>query len=227
MKCKWCSESCVKAGKQLNGKQKYVCKSCRKYQQASYSYRAYDPVIHELFRRFYCMGSGVKRTSSFLEISINTLQKWISRALVLTCRDVFPSGCRYNIDELQTYTGKRSGRCWVTYGWNVELRKPVGLNVGGRSTEDLLPVIKEVLDCRPGSVSTDNYSVYKNEIPEGIHRRGKRKANHIERQHRNLRKNVACLIRETMCFAKKREMLEARLKWYFWGETDPYFFLRR
>lgn len=119
MKCKWCSESCIKAGKQLNGKQKYVCKNCRKYQQETYSYRAYDPYIHEQFRRFNGMGSGVRKISWFLQISINTLQKWISRALVLSCPDVFPSGCRYNIDELQTYTGKRNGRCWVKYWGNL------------------------------------------------------------------------------------------------------------
>lgn len=215
MECKWCSASCVKAGMQKNGKQKYICKNCGKYQQKNYSYRAYDPVIHDLFRRFHCMGSGVRNISSFLEISINTLQKWISRAIFLRCPDIFASGYRYNIDEIQTYTGYRDNKCWITYGWNVDLKRVVGLNVGGRSTLDIIPVVKDVLDCKPSMVSTDNYVVYKNLIPERIHRRGKRKANHIERQHCNLRKDVACLVRETMCFAKKIEMLEARLKWYF------------
>lgn len=227
MRCKKCLASCIKAGKQFNGKQKYRCKNCRKYQQDNYSYRACDPVIHELFRRFKGMGSGVRKTASFLEISINTLQKWISRAVILTCPEVFPSGCRYNIDEIQTYTGNRDNRCWITYGWNVEMKKVVGLNVGGRSALDITPVVKDVLDCKPRIVSTDNYVVYKKLIPENIHRKGKRKANHIERQHCNLRKDIACLIRETMCFAKKIEMLEARLKWYFWSHSCPDFFLMK
>lgn len=225
MQCKWCASNCVKAGKQKSGKQKYRCKSCTKYQQQTYRYLAYDPYIHRQFSRFNKMGCGVKKMAGFLEISINTLQKWIGKAIDLEPVVVFPRYGIYDIDEIQTCVGKRKTRIWVTYGWHVDLRKPIGLNVGGRCSTDLQVVVNEILKCHPRRINTDNYAAYPGLIDTKIHRKGKRKANHIEREHKNLRKDIACLIRETMCFAKKPEMLEARIRWYLWGDTNPCFFL--
>lgn len=78
----------------------------------------------------------------------------------------------------------------------------------------------------PLKVNTDNYSAYPNLLKGTLHKKGKRKANHIEREHVNLRKDIANLIQKTMCFAKNEKMLEARIRWYFWGETNPQFFLK-
>ena len=85
----------------------------------------------------------------------------------------------------------------------------------------------KVVDLSPSKVNTDGYPAYPNLLRAIPHIKGKRKANHIERQHVNLRKDIACLIQKTICYAKKIEMLEARLKWYFWGATKPYFFLAK
>lgn len=35
MKCTRCSSSCIKSGKQQNGKQRYYCKKCCRYLQSS------------------------------------------------------------------------------------------------------------------------------------------------------------------------------------------------
>jgi transposase-like protein len=42
MDCKYCSKPCNKCGKQGNGKQKYRCKRCLKYQQDDYQKHAYN-----------------------------------------------------------------------------------------------------------------------------------------------------------------------------------------
>lgn len=225
MQCKWCFSECTKEGRQNNGTQKYKCKSCKKHQQKTYQYRAYAPETHKLFIRFSTMGSGVRKTSSFLGVSVNTIQKWISKANCLQSTTQFPKHGEYDIDEIQTFVGKRKNKIWITYGWHVSLHKPVGLCVGSRRSEDLNVVVKAILVNEPRKINTDNYVAYPGLIDKKVHTKGKRKANHIERQHRNLRKDIAYLIRETMCFSKSKEMLEARIRWYFWGETDPYFFL--
>lgn len=226
MNCKWCKSTCVKAGLQKSGKQKYKCKVCGKYQQESYVYLSYTPEVWEQFRKFNNMGCGSHQMARFLEISVNTVQKWIGKALKLQPVVRFPNGGVYDIDELQTCLGKRKNKIWVCYGWHMQLRLPVGLHVGRRNTEGLSSVVLEVLKQEPKRVNTDNHAPYQNLIDGSIHRKGRRKANHIERQHRSMRKDISCLIRETMCYAKKKEILEARIRWYFWRETDPYFFLK-
>lgn len=226
MNCKFCSSSCIKMGKQRDGTQKYQCKLCKKYQQKSYRYLAYDPIVHDQFRRFEDMGVGVKKAAKFLRISVNTFQKWVLKAENLKPVIQFPADCIYDINEVQTYIGKREDKYWITYGWNVDLQMPIGLNVGGRSSKDLKPVVEEVLCNQPKKINTDRYSAYPGLIPEELHSKGKRKANCIENKHKCLRKDIAYLIRETMCFAKSIRMLEARIRWYFWAKTDPNFFLK-
>lgn len=227
MKCTQCLSSCIKAGKQQNGKQRYYCKRCCRYRQSDYSYCAYKHEIHDQFSRLYRMGCGANKMASFLKISINTLQKWVGKAKHLKPPTGIRFGKIFDIDEMQTCVGRRKKKIWVTYGWDVENQIAVALHVGGRTSEDLGNVTSKVIALSPLKVNTDGYPAYPNLLKEIRHIKGKRKANHIERQHVNLRKDIACLIQKTMCYAKKLEMLEARLKWYFWAETNPYFFLEK
>jgi insertion element IS1 protein InsB len=225
MKCTRCSSSCIKAGTQQNGKQRYYCKVCCRYLQSDYSYCGYKYEVHEQFSRMYAMGCGANKMASFLRISINTLQKWIGKAKHLNpLTDICTDGV-FDIDEIQTCVGKKEKKVWITYGWDVKNRIAVAVHVGGRSSEDLRNVTFKVIQLSPSRVNTDNYSAYPKLLMETVHVKGKRKANHIERHHVNLRKDIACLIQKTMCYAKKLEMLEARMKWYFWGVSNPYFFL--
>lgn len=82
MICKFCAFRCIKMGKQKDGTQKYQCKSCKKHQQKSYRYLAYSSVVHDQFRRFEDMGVGVKKAAKFLQISVNTFQKWVLKARI-------------------------------------------------------------------------------------------------------------------------------------------------
>ena len=227
MQCMRCSSSCIKSGKQQNGKQRYYCKKCHRYLQADYSYYGYKHEIHEQFSRMNKMGCGTNKMASFLRISINTLQKWIGKATHLKPPANICLGGIFDIDEMQTCVGKKEKKVWITYGWDIKNRTAAALHIGGRSSEDLREVTSKVIKLFPSKVNTDNYPAYPYLLKETLHVKGKRKANHIERQHVNLRKDIACLIQKTMCYAKKVEMLTARLKWYFWAETNPYFFLEK
>lgn len=226
LQCKRCKCDCKKSGKQVNGSQKYRCKSCGLYQQDHYVYSACKQTVHDQFSRMNRMGSGVRKTAHFLMISINTFQKWVKKALILEPDYPIKRGMIYDIDEMQTCAGKREKKVWITYGWDVERRIAVALHIGRRDSEALGHVTSKVMALQPKKVNTDRYPAYPGLLIETVHVKGKRKANHIEREHYNMRKDIASLIRETMCFAKKKEMLEARIKWYFWSETNPYFFLR-
>lgn len=227
MKCKYCSSACVKYGFQSNGFQRFRCKSCKKHQQESYSYQACTRKVWDLFPKFSALGVGVNKSAKFLDISVNTFQTWVSRAVDLIPNYLFSPQGIYDVDEIQTHIGKRENKIWVAYAWNVLEKKVVSFHVGNRSQVDLNKVISKVLVENPRRVNTDRWKSYEGIIPKNVHRAGKRKANHIERQHVNLRKDVAYLIRETICFSKNSDMLRARLAWYFWSENNPYFFLKR
>ena len=64
--CKWCSSNCTKAGRQKNDIQKYQCKSCKKYQQKTYIYKAYTPKVHEQFIRMPHLGVPVSKMAAQL-----------------------------------------------------------------------------------------------------------------------------------------------------------------
>jgi IS1 family transposase len=223
--CKRCKGECKKSGLQSNGRQKYRCKICGLYQQADYVYSACKHEIHDLFSRMNRLGCGTRKMAFFLGISINTLQKWVSRALYLEPCISQVSGNIYDIDELQTYTFDRNHKVWITYAWDIRARRALALKVGGRSSDDLRALVQRTMETIPEQVNTDKHAAYGSLLPATIHIKGKRKANHIEREHRNMRKDIANLIRETMCFAKNARMLESRIRWYFWGASNPYFFL--
>lgn len=227
MNCKRCSLSCVKAGKQRSGQQKYLCKRCNLYQQDNYVYAAYKSEIHDQFSRMNRLGCGINKMPVFLGISVNTLQKWLRSALVLEPDYSLKSGRIYDVDELQTYIGKRNRKIWITYAWDVQERRAIALKIGRRSADDLRGLIDKILESHPEKINTDRHPTNGCLIPTKFHRKGRRLANHIEREHRNMRKDIANLIQETMCFAKSVRMLEARIRWYLWAETNPYFFLKK
>lgn len=227
MKCKWCFSTCVKAGFQSNGKQKTKCKTCKKYQQEDYVYKACTREIWDLFSKFSDLGVGVNKSAKFLKISINTFQKWVLRAQALYPVHEFKSGGVFEMDEIQTYVLKRENKIWIAYALDVMNKEVVAFNVGSRSAEDLSKVSSKVMDKNPRIVNTDNWVSYPKILPKKVHKAGKRKTNHIERHHINLRKDIAYLIRETICFTKNSRFLHARLCWYFWFKSDPYFFLKK
>jgi insertion element IS1 protein InsB len=227
MNCERCCSNCIKAGKQANGKQRYYCKTCKRHLQQSYEYKACTFEVHRQFSRLNKSGMGSLKLARFLEVSVNTLKNWLLRTESLRPPLDIGSGGVFDIDELQTYVGNRSNKIWITYSLEVASKNCCSLEIGRRTSEVLGEVVRKVILLNPKQINTDNYVAYLNLIQPITHNRGKRKANHIEREHRNIRKDIANLIQETMCFAKSERLLLARLKWYFWGDSDPYFFLRK
>lgn len=67
-------------------------------------------------------------------------------------------------------------------------------------------------------VFTDGLPTYKVIIPKSCHNTTKRNTMIIERNNLTLRTNLKRLARKTICFSKTFEMLEATLKFYFWGD---------
>ncbi|MCX6350636.1 MAG: IS1 family transposase, partial [Bacteroidetes bacterium] len=89
--------------------------------------------------------------------------------------------------------------------------------IGARSTNKINQVIQSVIFRYTKSIFTDGYCIYKNVIPSSLYKLKRYGTNIIERMNLNLRTHLKRLCRRTISFTRKRDMLEASLKIYFWG----------
>jgi len=218
MNCNYCNQNTsIKKGKR-NGKQRYHCKACNKNFQNNYSYRAYANSIDSMLIKLLKEGCGMRGIARILEISCGTV---LSRMLKLAKR-VKPlrfqrSGCKFEVDELFVKIANGRLQNYVTYAIERESRNVIGFVVGGRSKENLAPLINNLLLFMPKKIHTDKLNSYKSLIPCEIHSTVRYRTNRIERKNLTLRTHIKRLARKTICYTKKQAYLEAQLRIYFWS----------
>ncbi|MFY0592015.1 IS1 family transposase [Roseivirga sp.] len=217
MNCKYCSKPCHRSGKQSNGTQKYRCKSCLKYQQATYRNQAYHSYINDQIVSMVKEGVGIRGIGRLLSISKNTvlvriklIAKSVKKPRIL-CTDSI-----YEIDEMWTFVGSKKNQQWITYIYDRTSKWVVDFKVGRRSGEFLSPMISGVLIYKPKFIATDGLMVYKSIIPSNLHVRDAFQTLRIERNNLNLRTHLKRLSRKTINYSKSVVMLIAVLKLYFW-----------
>lgn len=87
--------------------------------------------------------------------------------------------------------------------------------VGRRTKANIKQVIDTLHALNPKKIFTDKLSSYTTLINHKIHVASAYKINHIERRNLELRKDIKCLNRKTICYPKSQEMLTTKLKLYF------------
>lgn len=220
MKCIHCESRCIKKGFQKNGRQKYYCQNCIKYQQASYTYKAYEPSLDKQITKLVKRSCGIRDIAYIKEISTTTVMRRIlSIADKIVAPTYFPSLSDYEMDEMHTYIWKdnRKTETYIAYAINKQTKIVVNFTVGNRSAETLSQTVDKILMNYPRSIRTDKWSAYPCIIPEKIHICTRRKINQIERFNHTLRTHLKRLGYNRLCQSKKIEMLIACLKIYFWA----------
>jgi len=215
MKCRYCHKECNRAGKQKNGRQKYHCQQCRKYQQEKYAYKAYSLTIETDIIRHLKRGNGIRDIGYLLKISNTTVIRKI-RQIAVTLKSNFKGrrGLTYEMDELCV---NMKGNLWVIYAIAKYNRQVVDIVIGSRTKECLKPVVDKVLIHDPKRIYTDGLNSYPGLIEQHIHKPGRYLTNRIERLNLTLRTHLKRLCRKTICYTKKVDMLEACVKIYFWS----------
>ncbi len=217
MKCKYCQSVCIKSGKQRNGTQKYQCKSCGKYQQATYRYKACASGINTLIVRCIKNSVGIRGIGRIAEISTTTVLKRIQSIAAETFPPTrLPPLQIYEVDEMWTFIGSKRQECWIMYAINRYTREPVAVQVGRRNSFHLKKLINKILSSHPLKIFTDRLNIYPSLIPVKIHRRRHGSTNHIERKNLTLRTHLKRLGRRTICYSKSATMLTCVLKIYLW-----------
>ena len=213
MKCNYCKQKCTKQGRQINGKQKYRCKSCYKYQQQHYNKKVSNQSIINLLKE----GCGIRSMSRLLKISPTTTIRKILNISNQLKRPSIVRGKIYEVDELCTYIGNKNRKLWVAYSLRKDNKEVVNFAVGTRTKRMLQQIINSLLLSEAKTIYTDKLNVYKSLIPVAIHCSKRYRINHIERKNLTLRTHLKRLNRRTICFSKSILMLTACLKIYFWG----------
>jgi insertion element IS1 protein InsB len=218
MDCKYCREFCVKAGKQKNGRQKYFCKHCKKYQQSDYAYFVYTYELKRWIPRLLCNGVGIRGMAKVLKVSANTVIKIILKVAGQIIKPAIPLNRHsFEMDELRTYVGNKENQCWVAYALCSRTKQVIDFVVGKRSKRTLRTVVDTLLLSGVKTIRTDRLNIYQALIPSARHMANAYNINHIERNNLNLRTHLKRLSRRTICFSKSRSMLEACLRIYFWS----------
>ncbi len=220
MKCRFCSGLLRKAGNQKNGTQKYYCKHCRKYQQKTYQYRAYNLDVNHRIESYVQEGVGIRSIARILEISTTTV---IKRIVSIAEGFNKPTPIRkgeYEIDERWTFCTTKLNPIWITYILERRTSRVIDFHVGRRTKEVLTPMIDRLLPFSPKLIATDGLLVYKAIIPEAIHGRQRHQTMNIERYNLNLRTHIKRLSRKTINYSRSLIMLKSILRIYFFNRSD-------
>uniref|UniRef100_UPI00262C4D71 IS1 family transposase n=1 Tax=Seonamhaeicola sp. TaxID=1912245 RepID=UPI00262C4D71 len=126
-------------------------------------------------------------------------------------------GCKFEVDELWTFTGNKGNVTWITYALERETKGVVDFILGRKTTENIRPLINKLLLLAPRNIYTDRLNIYPSIIPKAIHKQFRYCTNKIERNNLTWRTHIKRLSRKTICFSKNEKHLEAHLRIYFWG----------
>lgn len=220
MKCQYCKGSCIKKGC-YKRRQLYRCKDCLKYQRLVYVKSTVSEEKITMVQNMNCEGVGIRSMSRLLKISRSSVQRKLKFIKSQIKKPLFiETNQEYEIDELRTFIGNKGNDCWIIYALNKVTRQVVDFAVGRRTIENIKQVTEAILRLNPKQIFTDRLNIYPGLIPKSKHIASAYRINHIERKNLDLRKDLKCLNRKTICYSKKEEMLATKLQLYFFGQRD-------
>jgi insertion element IS1 protein InsB len=215
--CSTCNTKIIKYGKTLAGKQRYICKNCKKTSVINYQYKAYDFDVNKNIVLLTKEGMGIRSIARVLQISCTTLLKRILEIASCISNPVISFGKTYEVDEMRTFIKRKDNLIWIVYALEKESKNIVCFNVGKRTNKTLSYVVKSLKLSQAKKIYTDGLKNYKFLIEKKVHCVKQYGTNSIERNNLTMRTHLKRLNRRTVCFSKSAVVLSAILKIYFWG----------
>ncbi len=209
----YCIKKCVR-----NGKQRYQCKGCGKYQLRAYTYKLYNEIDDKSIIFLNAESMGISSLSRYLGYSKQTILKRIE---YLGSKVKKPVLIEYNqvyeVDEMWTYVSSCRERDvkWITYAINRKTNQVVDVVIGARTKENLAKLIDKLKRLSPKKIVTDKLQIYPDLISPIDHDTRRYRNNKIERNNLNLRTHIKRLSRKTICYSKSEKMLTYSVLLYF------------
>jgi len=219
MNCIVCSDPCIKKGIK-NNIQTYYCSGCCRYQRLSSIKMINKKILMQDVIRFHNEGVSIRGMARLLGVSAGTVINYLKQIYSRIDKPVIKEhGQEYEIDELQTYTGKNtpSNYIWIAYAINRKTRQVIDFVVGKRTKENIKMLTDKISGLQPKCIYTDGLNIYRSLIDKSIHKVQAFKINYIERKNLTLRTHLKRLNRKTICFSRSIAMLQACLMIYFFG----------
>ncbi|MCT4582027.1 MAG: IS1 family transposase [Flavobacteriales bacterium] len=166
-----------------------------------------------------CENVGIRGIGRLIGLSPTHIVRCIKdMALTIRKPEYYEYGQEYELDELWSYSEQKSNQQWVVWAINRKSREVIDFAIGPRTKQTVNKLVDKLKKLEPKSIRTDKWTGYSSlfsDIPEGIHKRGRRITNRIERQGATVRNSIKRLNRKTLSFSKSKKMLEAILLIYF------------
>lgn len=159
----------VKNGRTIYGRQRYKCKDCNRTFVRSYTNQAYQRDTNVNITNLLKEGVGIRGTSRLLCISKTTITRRILQIAEKIEKPRVQPHRTYELDELQTYIGKKENRIWIAYILDRGTRKVIDFNIGLRNNKMFSPVVKTILTSDAKRIYTDKLINYRYLLPENIH----------------------------------------------------------
>ena len=214
MICPECQSTNINKYGHKRGKQNYQCKNCKAQFVEYYSPRGYPESVKRHCLHLYVEGNGLRRISRLTGVSHTTVANWVKEAgLSLPEQpdyEEIPSATQ--IDELQTYIGKKNKKIWLWTAVKKGLPGIIAWVIGDRSAETFKPLWKIIKGWESFFYATDGYVVYPSFIDDGDHIVSKTYMTRVEGENTRLRHYLARLHRKTLCYSKSREMLKLSVR---------------
>ncbi len=112
MICPDCQSTNINKNGHNRGKQNYLCKDCGRQFIDSYSLKGYPDSVKQHCLHLYVEGNGFRRIQRLTGVCHNTVINWVKKA-----GESLPEQPDYDeipevtqVDELQTYVGKKAAR---------------------------------------------------------------------------------------------------------------------
>jgi insertion element IS1 protein InsB len=214
--CSKCDRKIIKNGKTITGKQRYICKNCKKTSVVNYSYNACHDNVNEKIVLLTKEGMGIRSTARILQISTTTLLKRIRAIALHIPNPIISFGKSYEVDQMRTFIKRKENLIWIVYALEKESKKVICFNIGKRTNKTLNFVIKSLKLSQADKIYTDGLKNYKFLIEKKVHAVKQFGTNHIERNNLTIRTHIKRLNRRTLCYSKSGAILSAILKIYFW-----------
>ncbi len=171
----------------------------------------YHPQVKEICLKMYLNGLGFRGIERITGIHHTTIMNWLKEsAETLPEEEETSSPTVAELDELQTYIGKRSHKIGIWTAINHYAPGVLAIAIGDRSGATFEKLWKRIKLWNSRRYITDGYCVYANLIePEKHLVLPKTQLTRVEGENTRLRHYLARLHRQTLCYSKSVEML-----WY-------------
>lgn len=227
--CRHCgSPNLIKYGTAPNGKQKYLCRTCRRQSRDNPGTTAYSEQQRETILRAYQERSSLRGLERTFGVARSTVIEWLKKAQQLTTLTQTlvpavpsdPSSITLELDELWSFVAKKANQRWIWFALCRKTRQIVAFVIGDRSETTCRKLWRALPQAyRRGICYTDFWDAYQAVIPDELHQPSGKESGetaHIERFNNTLRQRLARFVRKTLSFSKSDLMHEICLKLFIW-----------